>query len=366
MTSKKERHKRRRHAERELAAAWAALDAGNPVLAERASRRALEAGFVNPRIWREHGLILLRCGKDAEGEEALRRAIALAPSYADAFADLARLQAARGKPAAAARLQQRVVELRPDSIEDRALWEEWRAHAPIGAETAAPPRAAAPFEFTARTARQEWGDVQAAILAHGAARLAGLAEPRERAALLALFEDDARFEFVDRCDAATERWEARMLRLPLPEPLGALRAELYARAVGIAAELGRELGWREAFAERFTERPGARSAVALVRYPPHGGRTPHGRAARGFPLALEIDLGPGGETSALLLEDVRPGRRARVHRFSTAAGDGVLFCTRERRVSIAGVAARQPVRAGRAVPGGEARFVLELPFEDAT
>jgi hypothetical protein len=366
MTSKKERHRRRRHAERELAAAWAALDDGNPVLAERASRRALETGFVNPRMWREHGLILLRCGKDAEGEEALRRAIALAPQYADAFADLARVQATRGKLAAAARLQQRVVELRPDSAADRALWDEWRAHLPPAEEPDTAAGDAPPFSFTQRTARFDWDVVLAEVRAKGAAVLAGLLEPQESAALVARFGDEAAFEFEERRDDELEHWEARMLRAPLPGPLPALRAELRARAAAIASALGVELGWREQLPVQVPRKPGARSAVGLVRYPPRGQRAPRGGAGHGFPLALEVDLGPGPGTSELLLDDVRPGRRVHVHRFATAAGDGVLFCSRERLVMIAGVAARQPVRAGRAVSGGAARFVLELPFEDVT
>lgn len=356
MTSKKERRKRKRHAEREMAVAWEALASGNPILAERASRRAIAEGRVNPRLWREHGVILWRCGLDGEGEQALRNAIALAPTYAAAFADLAELQAAHGKFAAAARLQQRVVELRPDSVVDRERWQELRARAPIEAAepVAAPPVSMA---FTERTGRFDWAAIEADLRARGCALLSGLLSPEECAHLLACWDDDDAFAFVTSTGAV----ETRVWRDPPPDPIPELRAEVYARALPIATTFARELGrrtdgWRSA------------EAGALERYAGGSGRTLRWPApVSAFPLTLEIDLGPLTGDAGFVVLDVRSGRREHARELRTHLGDGVFACAAERPVLIGGVPARQPVQLGWQVrdDGHRVISVVVLPGREA-
>ena len=94
--------------------AFEAIEAERPILAEKLSRRAIYAGRVNPRLWLDHGRILAVCGHADEADEAVRQAIALAPRFGEAFAELARMQAGKGKLSQALRLQRRAVELQTE------------------------------------------------------------------------------------------------------------------------------------------------------------------------------------------------------------------------------------------------------------
>ena len=50
MTSKKERRKERKNTDKLIDDAWDALASGQDTLAERLGRRAVENGFMNPRV----------------------------------------------------------------------------------------------------------------------------------------------------------------------------------------------------------------------------------------------------------------------------------------------------------------------------
>ena len=110
--------------------AWEAVLKDDLTAAEKYSRRAVDAGHVNPRLWLDHGRILARCQLADEAGEAFRQAIALAPSFGEAFAQLAQLQAAEGKFVQAERLQARAVELEPTNAEARERLAGYRALLP--------------------------------------------------------------------------------------------------------------------------------------------------------------------------------------------------------------------------------------------
>src|SRR5262245_56101401 len=97
MSSPKERRRARRRAEKTMDEAWQALLGGEHAFAEKLARRAIEGSEVNARLWCDLGRILWQCKSTDDAEAALRRAIALAPTYGEAFAELAALQAAHGK-----------------------------------------------------------------------------------------------------------------------------------------------------------------------------------------------------------------------------------------------------------------------------
>lgn len=84
-----------------------------------------------------------------------------------------------------------------------------------------------------------------------------------------------------------------------------------------------------------------------------------------FPLQCAVSLGPAGceNGGRFILMDERPGKRKRSREIATAMGDAVVFCTRDRLVSIAGVYGRQPVKHGVS-PVTALRFALGIPFHE--
>jgi len=105
-----------------------------------------------------------------------------------------------------------------------------------------------------------------------------------------------------------------------------------------------------------------------LRYPPGGFNAPHqdiaGRVF--FPFQMALSLGPGnsldGNGGALELVDIKSGKKARATRVETGIGDAVIFATRERLVSIAGVYGLQPVKHGVTTVVKRQRFALGVPF----
>lgn len=350
--------------------AWEAVLAGNLKLAEKLARRAIDGSEMNPRLWLDLGRILLRCAARDDAEEALRRAIAIAPTMGEAFAELAALQAAAGKWPAAERLQRRAVELLPRDVAARGKLDGYAAML-AGPATAAPggaAAAAAPAAFTDRTGRYDWDAVAAALREVGLCRLPGLLSPAECDSLCALWDADCFEHRVRIDDDARGRVEYRFFQLPLPAVVDAVRAEVYARLAPVAdawqAALDRSARFPAALADFLEQCRAAgqqRTTPILLRYAHGGWNAPHrdvaGRVT--FPFQLAVTL--RGQGGALQLVDQGPGRRARRRALETVAGDGALFCTQERLVEVGGVVAAQPVQHGTAPCTGE-RFALGVPF----
>lgn len=353
-------------------AAWEAVAAGNLVLAERISRRAVDAGHVNPRIWNDRGQILRECRQLDEAEEALRTAIALAPTYAEAFANLAALQAARGKFVQAERLQRRAVELEPDAAAEAVLRSYGAMVPPIDVDGMAAGDGE-PEPFTERTNRYDWDALTAELRRFGVVRLPGLLDAAECTAIIALDEAPSRFEHeVEHDSEEFGRVRYRFFQPPLPELVEALRRELYGRAARIvnawSAELGRGDRVPATLAEFLAHchRAGQhRSTPILVRYERGGGDAPHRDAAGRvvFPLQLAVTLGPGGGGEFVLYDD-RPGKKVRRRSVATQPGDGVLFCCAERLVEVGGAVGLQPVRHGVAAGRDAVRYALGVPFHE--
>ncbi|MCB9868259.1 MAG: 2OG-Fe(II) oxygenase [Planctomycetes bacterium] len=359
--------------------AWVAFEAGNPVLAEKLSRRAVSAGRVNARLWLEHGRILWGCGRRDEATEAVRQAIALAPNHAEAFAELAGMQAERGKLAAAVRLQQRVIELRPNDPQALVRLEELRGQLPEGAEEHAvesAPVHAVGQPALRRTEDYDWEAVGVQLAERGLAPLRGLLDRDERAALIDLWGHAGRFDH-ETADRGGLEPAARFFADPLPDPVKQLRRELYARLAPIANAWQEQLGRAERFPThlaQFTAHCRAhgqrRGSVALLRYTEGAVRTPQQGLGSGpwFPLEVAVTLGPDSTAerggAELRLCDIRPGRRLHERRIGTAAGDGVVYCGRVRLVRIGGALGLQPVSAGLTEVVGAERFELLLPFHE--
>ena len=381
MTSKKHRRKARRSTYKLLDEAWEASEGGKEALAEKLSKRALAAGMVNPRVWHERGMILEAAGRRREAEHAYTTAAAIAPTYATVLVSLGALYAESGRMLEAVQVQRRAVELSRDDAEARATLAAYEARAaaegvlPVEEEPREAEVSTAHPEATWRTDRYDWAEIDAALTRRGAALVPGLLEPSECGALRALWEDASCFEHEVTLDDDKGRLQYRFFERPLPEVVRALREEVYARAAVIANRWLEMLGKLErfpathaAFLERCRRWGQERTTPILLRYEAGGfngfHRDIHGAVA--FPLQLAVTLGPwegpdgGGE---LLLLDQRPGRR-RITAIPTSAGDGVLFCSRERPVKIGGLHGLQPVLHGVGSVLRPERFAMGIPFHE--
>lgn len=346
MTSGKERRRQRRHAERRMQEAWRALERGERALARKLAQRAVESGPMNPRLQRELGLVLWRLGELREAAEALRRAVRIAPTYREAFADLASLQAERGKFDSAARLQRRVVELDPDDFAAARLAarfeEQAGAPTPEPAPAAGNPDAAhedpGPCPFASLDAEEIAERLETTGLADLGALLddAGLAGLRE---FTEAPENVVHELVLDEAEPVV----ARVLSLPLPEPCETLRLAFAPFADRL---LARWDAARTPCGECF-------GGPAIVAVPPGVAWTRHDPVARAAPaLALAIGLQAGPAAVELLSEDVRFGRRrrSRVRALPVPAGGAAVVCVGARPARLAGALAWQPVRHG--VRGG--------------
>ena len=359
------RHRRRdrRSTEATLEQAFAALDRGEPELARKLALRARTDGGMNVRVLHDHAELMLALGDLDEAEDALRAAIALAPNYADAFAALAALQAQRGKWPTAARLQRKVVELKPHDERAAASLREYEAAA--AAEPApAEPAGEAPPELWNLSARARVLDVAALLtelIAHGHAT-APLLTAAECAELRQTCAADAPgLDRVETLDAA--RW--RHFLIPPPLPIAALRAALFAPAAALANAQCRQLGDEPRFPDSWPRWRGGAAGRSTSRWVDlASGETRADRTddRRNFPLRAVIDLGPGDAAETVAVLDQRPGRRVRASRARSRAGDVVFCCWRERLCAVAGVFGLQLVRY-QLGPVPAQRQLLDLDFD---
>lgn len=307
MTSRRKVHRARRHTLALLADAESALGKREHALALKLVLRALESGFMNPRVHAEAAMLLAELGRRDAAEAAAWRAHALAPQAPFVADTLARLgleplrapppAAVPGAPpaprtgrSAAFQADAALAELRRCGV---AALPEWLDAAEVEA------LAALPAEATAFTA------------ARGLATTAGTLH-------WASFRDGA-FTWFD-----------------------AALAEAYACAAELANALAAELGETRCFPPA-AGRP-LPHVDRAVRLQLAGGATlarrPDPGSRDAFPLRACFGLGPAPTTLALI--DLRPGRR-REHRVEVAAGAAAFFCARERPVEVGGVLGLQPV-----------------------
>ena len=234
-----------------------------------------------------------------------------------------------------------------------------------------------PPPTTALTGRYDWESIDAELMARGMARLPQLLSVDECEALVELWDEPDRFEHEVRYDSEAEgAVEYRFFARPLPSTVAAVRGEVYARTAVICNRWNELLQRSQRFPralEDFTARcrdaGQYRSTPILLRYDVGGFNAPHCDIAGKvyFPLQLAVTLGPGCSDEdgggELTLVDQRPGKRVRQRTLATSVGDGVLFCTRERLVDVAGALGLQLVQHGVA-PTRRLRFALGVPFHD--
>ncbi|MBK8975875.1 MAG: tetratricopeptide repeat protein [Planctomycetes bacterium] len=349
MTSQKKRNRARRQVERTMSDAFDALERGEQALALKLGRRAIEAGHVNPRIWNDHGRLALACGLDAEAADCFRQALQLAPTFADALANLAAVQASLGRCEEAVRLARRAVELAPEEPRYREALARFEHDRGAPAPAAVEPLPAAEREPPRGelTARHDWDGLAEQVVRHGAAVVRELCDPDCVASLASLWDSDAvRHGLVERHarvghDAARDAagpgdrrgdpplggppvgdpptsgpagdehvlhdasTELRMLRGPLPAPLDAMRRELYGRAADVAscidAALHRERTWPRTL-ERHLGLDGGLDGGLDSNL---GSDIRSGRAASAWPLVWLARLGDGAGVHPVSIDSPR-------------------------------------------------------------
>lgn len=384
MHKRKLKIKARRRARKRQNQAWEAAAAGNLDRACKELQRALQDCQENPEIWNGYGVLLHQAGDPEQAEHALRNAIFIAPSYAEAYANLASLVSQLGRTIQAERLQRQAVELAPEDPIYRARLETYRVLVPEPQEAApAAPEtsAAATALWSPRIERYDWAALEEELTERGCALLTELLTAEECRKLRDLFTREECFEkTVPLPTEAGGEGAYRFFRRPLPELVAQLRGAIYARLAPIVDRWSERLGqaqrWpaaHETFLERCALAGQTRTTPILLRY-----RAPAVNALHQdvwgeiyFPLQLAVTLSPraaeggnGFSGGAFVLADDGAGRKARRLEIATSLGDAVVFCTRERLVRIGKTYAYQPVLHGMAPLEQGERYVLGIPFHD--
>jgi hypothetical protein len=400
MTAKKQKEKEHRRARKLADEAWQAVEAGNLDLAEKLIRRATATQPDNARLWNDQGVILGMRANQSEADRAFRYAIRLARDYAEPYHHLAAIRAGQDRLDDAVALEADAVRFAPqnpayaEQLEAYRAWAErqrrdtlaklpWaneaESAAPVGEDT--PAVAAATAAWAERLRAFDWDRLSDRLTREGCAVLAELMDPAACAEIGSLFEDDGRFVktvVMDQPDFGEGVY--RYFQSPIPPAVDGLRRAVYPHTAAVANSWQRLLGegeeyppnW-EAFRDACHRAGQTKSAVLLFRYGPGGFNALH-RDLRGrvfFPLQMAVVLSPradqdpeGFQGGEFVLSDFPEGPKARRREIRAGLGDAVLFCTRDRLVSIGGAYGLQPVKHGVERITAGTRLVLGLPFHE--
>lgn len=387
MNPKKQKIKDRRRARKLADEAWEAVDAGNLDLAEKIIRRAVDAQPDNPVLWNDQGVILGMRQKEMESAEAFRTAIHLAPSYAEAYANLAALRFRHGFATDAAALQAEAVKHAPANLGYSERLAAYRAVAGQPAQPQPPPAepiARPPDELMGdwprRLAELDWGELGHRLTRDGCIVIPQLVDAATCMHLRDTFDDDALFAktvVMDRPEFG--RGVYRYFRAPIPDEVDQVRRAVYPHVARIANDWQQFLNEPERFPDEWAgfreecERAGQTTPTPiLLKYGPGGFNALH-RDLRGrvfFPIQMAVVLSPcadppeGFRGGAFLFCDVPPGKKLRRREVPAGLGDAILFCTRDRLVAIGGAYGLQPVKHGVAPITAGVRYVLGVPFHE--
>jgi hypothetical protein len=232
----------------------------------------------------------------------------------------------------------------------------------------------APAEAVERT---DWAAVAAALDEAGAATTGTLLDSDTCAALAAAYDDDARFRSrVVMARHGFGQGEYRYFAYPLPDPVAALRAALYARLVPIANDWERRLGRAGDFPPSHAEYLArchaagqARPTPLLLRYGPGDYNCLH-QDLYGplvFPLQVVILLSDPAafDGGAFVVTEQRPRAQSRAEVLTPARGQGVVFAVNQRPRQGARGAYRVAHRHGVSRVRAGTRQTLGIIFHDA-
>lgn len=396
MNTKKRKAKEHRRARRLADQAWDAVDDENLDLAEKLIRRAVATRTDNPVLWYDHGMILCLRGNESEAEQSFRATLSLAPDFADAYARLAEICVRRGRLTDAVALQEQVVIHAPKVSGHRQRLESYRALASQARTQRLMQHADSPHIETAqrdsridepyasRLMEFEWSKLESDLTLNGCVLVPHLIDAATCAMMRDWFDDDALFAktvVMDRPEFGCGVY--RYFRAPVPVLVDGLRRAVYQHVVRIANR------WHELLNERYRfpvdwnefrdECYGAGQSTPtpiLLKYEAGGFNALH-RDLRGdvyFPIQLAVVLSERTDSSdptlqgfhggEFLIADSPKRKKARHHSIVAGLGDAILFCTRDRLVSIGGAYGLHPVKHGVSKITSGRRLVLGLPFHE--
>ena len=394
MHAKKRKTRERRRARKLADQAWDAVESEHLDLAEKLIRRAVVTQTDNPVLWHDLGSILELRGTELEAEESFRAAISLAPEYADAYVRLAAICVRRGRLRDAVDLQTQAVRHAPEQSAYRKRLESFQALARLSqreqARKETPIQIVNPLDaqttgsFAARCEKFDWSGVERDLTRDGCVLLPELIDAPTCRVMREWFDNDSRFRTTVVMNRPNfGRGVYRCFRAPLPSLIDEIRQTIYRRVARTANYWQELLDTRYRFPDEWQDFQNECKAAGqstptpiLLKYEAGGFNALH-RDLRGdvfFPIQLAVVLSDrtdsprptssgfhGGE---FLFADSPQRKKARHHSIAAGLGDGILFCTRDRMVSIGGAFGLQSVKHGASqVTSGE-RFVFGMPFHE--
>ncbi len=224
----------------------------------------------------------------------------------------------------------------------------------------------------------DWAAIARELDACGAAVLPGLLNPAACAALIALYDDPARFRSrVVMARHGFGRGEYQYFADPLPPLVAGLRTALYPPLAAIANRWAEALGEaarfpdeHAAFLARCRAGGQTRPTPLLLRYGPGDYNCLHQDlyGAHVFPLQVAVLLStPGADFSGgeFVLTEQRPRMQSRAEVVPLGRGDAVVFPVHHRPVRGTRGVYRVTMRHGVSRVRGGSRHTLGVIFHDA-
>ena len=217
----------------------------------------------------------------------------------------------------------------------------------------------------------DWGCIAAALDERGCATTGPILTDSECAALIATYDDDARFRSrVVMARHNYGRGEYRYFAYPLPDTVTSLRAALYPPLAEIANRW--EGGFppeHAAYVARCHEAGQTRPTPLLLKY----GAGDYNRLHQDlygdlvFPLQATILLSDPNEFEGgeFVMTETHPRTQSRVEVVPLAQGEAVIFAVNRRPLKTARGTAKVAMRHGVSRLRAGKRFTLGIIFHDA-
>ena len=229
-----------------------------------------------------------------------------------------------------------------------------------------------------RLASVAWDRISADLDERGWATTGKLLVEVERQTLIAAYDEDPLFRStVVMARHGFGRGEYRYFACPLPELIGILRQELYARLLALANDWRDRLAQGDPFPARHEDylercRSGGqkRPTPLLLRYGPGDYNCLHQDiyGAMSFPVQAAFLLSDAGdfEGGEFVLTEQRPRMQSRVQVVPLKAGEAVIFAVNHRPVRGSKGTYRVSMRHGVSPVRSGNRYTLGIILHDAT
>lgn len=237
---------------------------------------------------------------------------------------------------------------------------------------------AAPTNAAKVVAALDWTRIGAELDHMGCATTGALLTAEDCADLAALYQKEAPFRSrIIMARHGFGRGEYKYFDDPLPETVGALRQELYARLVPVANRWNEAMGIdvrfpdeHEAFLDRCHRAGQTRPTPLLLQYREGDYNCLHQDlyGEHVFPLQVAVLLSEPGEDftgGEFVLTEQRPRMQSRAEVVSLRQGEGVIFAVHERPVQGARGTYRVKLRHGVSRVRSGQRHTLGIIFHDA-